>query len=363
MNTVFDKNKVVLGLSGGVDSAVAAYLLKQQGFEVFCVYLKNWTEPDENGVCPALRDREDAMRVAAKLDLPFQTVDYEKEYRDRVFAPFVEGLNNGINPNPDILCNPFVKFVALGAIADEIGAAFIATGHYARHENDKLLAGLDKEKDQSYFLSRITKEQLSRTIFPLGELTKIEVRAIACKIGLHVAGKEGTSGICFIGERNFENFMKDKVVSSPGLIIDTKGKVLGEHRGLPFYTVGQRHGFGCPSALRGTTAAAVGGEPYYVAKKDLAANTLVVARAFDPALFVNEIEVVDAHWINGNPIFPLNCSVRLRYRQPLQSCMVQLQSQNGHLKLIFKDPQKAVTPGQYAAFYDGDTCLGSAVIC
>ncbi len=358
---------VVLGLSGGVDSAVAAHLLKEQGYEVFCVYLKNWTEPDENGVCPALRDREDAMRIAAKLDLPFQTVDHEKEYRDRVFAPFIEGLNRGINPNPDVLCNPFVKFVALSAIADKIGAAFIATGHYARQENGKLLTGRDPEKDQSYFLSRLTKEQLSRTLFPIGELTKPEVRAIACQIGLHVAAKEGTSGICFIGERNFENFMKDKVVSAPGPIVDTEGKIVGEHRGLPFYTIGQRHGFGHltdadPSARLGTAAAAAGGEPYYVAQKIVATNTLVVARAYDPALFRNEIEAVEAHWITGEPVFPLECAVRLRYRQALQSCTVTLQSETARLRLAFKEDQKAVTPGQYAAFYAGDVCLGSAVI-
>ena len=350
MNNENSNNKVVLGLSGGVDSAVAAYLLKEQGYEVFCVYLKNWTEPDENGVCPALRDREDAMRIAAKLDLPFQTIDHEKEYRDLVFAPFVEGLNNGVNPNPDILCNPFVKFEALIAVADKLGAAFVATGHYARQQNGKLLVGLDAEKDQSYFLSRIYGEQLRRTIFPLGELTKTEVRAIACKAGIHVAAKEGTSGICFIGERNFENFMKDKVVSSPGPIIDTAGNVLGEHRGLPFYTVGQRHGFG-----------GGGGEPYYVAKKDLPKNTLVVARAYDPALFRKEIDVIEPHWIKNQPNFPLTCKVRLRYRQPLQSCKVVVVSDNS-LKVVFDEEQKAVTPGQYAAFYDGEICLGSAVI-
>jgi tRNA-specific 2-thiouridylase len=351
MNNELDRKKVVLGLSGGVDSAVAAHLLKEQGYEVFCVYLKNWTEPDEHGVCPALRDREDAMRVAAKLDLPFQTVDHEKEYRDRVFAPFIEGLNRGVNPNPDILCNPFVKFEALCAVADKLGAAFVATGHYARQENGKLLVGRDPEKDQSYFLSRITKDQIARTLFPIGELTKPEVRAIACQVGLHVAAKEGTSGICFIGERNFENFMKDKVVSAPGPIVDTDGKTLGEHRGLPFYTVGQRHGFG-----------GGGGEPQYVAKKIPETNTLVVARAYDPALFRNEIEASDAHWITAAPVFPLECAVRLRYRQPLQSCAVTLQSESGRLRLVFKDGQKAVTPGQYAAFYDGDICLGSAVI-
>ena len=351
MNITPINKKIVLGLSGGVDSAVAAYLLKEQGYEVFCVYLKNWTEPDENGVCPALRDREDAMRVAAKLDLPFQTVDYEKEYRDRVFAPFVDGLNRGVNPNPDILCNPFVKFEALLAVADKIGSDFVATGHYARQENGQLLVGRDPEKDQSYFLSRITGAQLSRTLFPVGELTKPEVRAIACQIGLHVAAKDGTSGICFIGERNFENFMKDKVVSSPGPIVDTEGNVMGEHRGLPFYTIGQRHGFG-----------GGGGEPYYVAKKDQAANTLVVARAFDPALFESAITVIEAHWINQTPVLPLNCQTRLRYRQPLQSCKVMAGENVGALTVEFSEKQKAVTPGQFAAFYDGDICLGSAII-
>lgn len=360
MNNEKDYKKVVLGLSGGVDSAVAAHLLKEQGYEVFCVYLKNWTEPDEHGVCPALRDREDAIRVAAKLDLSFQTVDYENEYRDRVFAPFVDGLNQGVNPNPDVLCNPLVKFEALVAIADKLGAAWIATGHYARVEakpsqsesrvSPHLLAGRDQAKDQSYFLSRITKDQLVRTIFPLGELTKPEVRAIACQAGLHVADKEGTSGICFIGERNFENFMKDKVVSAPGPIVDTDGQTLGEHRGLPFYTVGQRHGFG-----------GGGGEPYYVAKKDLANNTLVVARAYDPALFRASTMAIDQYWINSAPDMPFKCQVRLRYRQSLQSCTVTANGDDS-LNIVFDEPQKAVTPGQYAAFYDGDVCLGSAVL-
>lgn len=390
MNKKINNKKVILGLSGGVDSAVAAHLLREQGYEVFGVYLKNWTEKDEKGVCPAERDREDAMRVAAKLGISFSTVDYEKEYYDRVFAPFLEGLSNGINPNPDILCNPLVKFAALCAIADDLGAAHIATGHYARKVLDCALlrsnnnsysssavpetlrdevekryclaAGSDKEKDQSYFLSRITREQLTRTIFPIGELTKPQVREIARQIGLHVADKEGTSGICFIGERNFENFMKGRVLAAPGPIIDTVGNIVGEHRGLPFYTVGQRHGFGCLSTSLETAAGAAGGEPYYVAKKIVETNTLVVARAYDPALFRNEIEAIDAHWINDEPKFPLECLVRLRYRQNLQSCTVKIQSKTGRLHLIFKDGQKAVTPGQYVVFYDGDVCLGSAVI-
>jgi tRNA-uridine 2-sulfurtransferase len=392
-----DRNKkVVLGLSGGVDSAVAAYLLKEQGYEVFGVFLRNWTEKDEKGVCPAERDREDAMRVAAKLGIAFSTVDYEKEYRERVFAPFVAGLNAGINPNPDILCNPLVKFAALCAIADEIGAAWIATGHYARlgvgacssaraaelarhYEVSPTLkqssprasepapaiyylkVGIDKEKDQSYFLSRITQEQLARTIFPLGEMTKTQTRELARKIGLHLADKEGTSGICFIGERNFENFMKDKVAAAPGPILDTQGRVIGEHRGLPFYTVGQRHGFGYPSATLKATDKSAGGEPYYVAEKRVSDNALIVAPAYDSSLLRGEIFAVHSHWISGRPAFPLDCQSRLRYRQPLQSCKVWEEA-DGRLKIIFQSPQKAVTPGQYAVFYDGDICLGSATI-
>lgn len=364
------KGKVVLGLSGGVDSAIAAYLLKEQGYEVFGVFLKNWTEPDEKGVCPAERDREDAMRVAAKLGIAFATVDYERQYREKVFAPFLKGLAQGVNPNPDILCNPLVKFAALCAIADETGAAFVATGHYARKVLDSaslrsndiypsgvvekdgyfLAVGLDKEKDQSYFLSRLTQEQLAKTIFPLGEMTKKETRALAEKIGLHVAGKEGTSGICFIGERNFEEFLSGRVSASAGPVVDTAGKEVGTHRGLPFYTVGQRHGFG-----------GGGGEAWYIAEKRPPTNTLVVARAYDHGLFKDSIKASAAHWISGKPDFPLECEARLRYRQPLQSCTVI--AHNGDmLEVVFKEPQKAVTPGQYAAFYRGEICLGSAVI-
>jgi len=366
--------KVVVGLSGGVDSAVAAYLLKEQGYEVFGVFLKNWTETDEKGVCPAEADREDAMRVAAKLGIAFSTVNYEKEYRERVFAPFIEGLNAGVNPNPDVLCNPLVKFAALMAIADDVGAAYIATGHYARritpptppytkgrdvfnHSHNIregrvgycLASGSDKEKDQSYFLSRITQEQLARTIFPLGEMTKTQVRELARKIGLHVAQKEGTSGLCFIGKRNFEKFMTGRVKAEPGPIVLPDGKNIGEHRGLPFYSIGQRRGFGIG-----------GGEPYYVAEKLKETNTLVVAPAYDAALMSDETAAVDPHWISGEPTMPLSCQVRLRYRQPLQSCKVEYRSDG--LKIFFDRPQKAVTPGQFAVFYDKEICLGSVVI-
>jgi tRNA-specific 2-thiouridylase len=345
-----DIKKVVLGLSGGVDSAVAAHLLIEDGYEVYAVFLKNWTEKDDRGACPAERDREDAMRVAAKLGIPFTTVDYESEYRERVFAPLLDGLSRGRTPNPDILCNPLIKFEALCATADRIGAAYIATGHYARARDGRLLAGLDREKDQSYFLSRITGEQLARSLFPVGDLTKPQVRALARTLGLHVAGKESTSGICFIGERDFGSFMKGRVPAAPGPVVTMGGERIADHRGLAFYTVGQRHGFG-----------GGGGSAYYVAEKRLDTNTLVVAPAYDPSLFRDEASLVEPHWISGTPRLPLRCKARIRYRQPLQECIVSTTNEPC-LMIRFSDPQRAVTPGQYAAFYDGEALLGSAMI-
>jgi tRNA-uridine 2-sulfurtransferase len=374
-----DDKKVVLGLSGGVDSAVAAYLLKKEGYEVFGVFLRNWTEDDETGECTAKIDREDAMRVASKLGISFVTVDYEKEYRERVFSFLLKGLSEGLTPNPDILCNPLIKFEALSLIADQLGAKLIATGHYARkitlptlpyskggeesspplkvrggRRGYALGAGLDTEKDQSYFLSRITPDQLKRSLFPIGVYTKKQVREIAGEIGLHLAKKESTSGICFIGERNFVDFIKQRVPAEKGPIITTDGKVVGEHTGLPFYTIGQRHGFGHAKS---------GGIPYYVCEKRFKDNTLVIAPAYDNALFKKEITVVFPHWISGTPEFPLSCSCRIRYRQPLQDCKVlQKTGEKDKLKIVFNDAQRAATPGQYAVFYTGEICLGSAMI-
>jgi tRNA-uridine 2-sulfurtransferase len=350
--TELNGKKVVLGLSGGVDSAVAAHLLKEQGYEVLGVFLKNWTEDDETGNCTARVDREDAIRVAAKLGIAFLTVDYEKEYRERVFSFLLKGLEEGLTPNPDILCNPLVKFEALSAIADQVGAEWIATGHYARREGDKLLAGIDKEKDQSYFLSRITPGQLKRSLFPIGEYTKIQVRGLAKELGLHLAEKDSTSGICFIGERDFVDFIKARVPAKPGPVITADGKKIGEHEGLPFYTIGQRHGFG-----------GGGGVPHYVAEKRFKDNTLVVAPAYDESLFKTEITALYPHWLTKPPSLPMKCSCRIRYRQPLQECRVLPNSEEkDKLKVVFNSPQRAVTPGQYAVFYQGEVCLGSAMI-
>ncbi len=353
MNELDDK-KVVLGLSGGVDSAVAAYLLKKDGYDVSGVFLRNWTEDDETGVCTSKIDREDAMRVASKLGISFITLDYEKEYRERVFSFLLKGLSEGLTPNPDVLCNPLIKFEALSAIADKVGAKWIATGHYARRENEKLLAGIDKEKDQSYFLSRLTPDQLKRSLFPIGIYTKTQVREMAKEIGLHLAEKASTSGICFIGERNFVDFIRERVPAKKGPIITTDGKVVGEHTGLPFYTIGQRHGFGHAES---------GGIPYYVAQKRFKENTLVIAPAYDETLFKTEVTVIYPHWLVKTPELPLKCQCRIRYRQALVACQVLPNSEeNDKLKIVFNDSQRAVTPGQYAVFYDGDVCLGSAMI-
>jgi len=342
------QTKVVLGLSGGVDSAVAAHLLTEAGFDVHAVHLKNWTERDVHGVCPAERDRVDALRVAAILNIPCVTLDYEREYRERVFAPYLEGLGKGATPNPDMLCNPLVKFEALIVAADRIGAPFIATGHYARRDGSSILAAHDTEKDQSYFLSLLTSAQIERTIFPVGELSKREVRAIARDLGLPIAEKESTSGICFIGERDTARFLRGRVSAAPGPVVDTTGASVSEHCGLPFYTIGQRHGFG-----------GGGGMPYYVAEKRIETNTLVVAPAYDPSLFRKEVALADPLW-HQVVRFPLACRARIRYRQPLERCTVSDDGTGPHAR--FENPQRAVTPGQYAVFYAGDRLLGAARI-
>lgn len=405
--------RVVVGMSGGVDSSVSAALLQEAGYEVIGVFMKNWPPaPDSEGglklgnfnsaETPAARideeseygdgigaehaaqdysctwreDRRDAMRVAAILDIPFQTWDFSREYREAVVSYMIREYAEGRTPNPDVMCNKEIKFGLFYEKARALGADFVATGHYARvtcnkgHETSNephaacrlsLAAARDLNKDQSYFLWTLTKEHVKHALFPLGDLTKSEVRALAKKFGLPTAEKPDSQGICFVGEIDVPSFLRDHIPSSRGAVVTAAGKKVGEHDGVQFYTIGQRHGIGLG-----------GGIPYYVAGKDLATNTLVVAEGpYDKALFVRDLTAVDVNWISEEPEFPLSCLARIRYRQPLQACVVTPihanASTNSHetireyscsnsrkIRVTFREEQRAVTPGQSVVFYRED---------
>ncbi len=353
------KQKVFVGLSGGVDSSVAAFLLMRDGYEVTGVYMKNWSDEAADAAgeeCGWKLERRDAMRVAAHLDIPFLTYDLEAEYRERVFAYMIREYAEGRTPNPDVLCNNLVKFDVFleRALAD--GADMIATGHYARIGKGadgkvQLLAGTDLNKDQSYFLHRLNQEQLSRALFPIGHLEKPDVRRLAREAGLPTAEKKDSQGLCFIGKVDMKTFLAPHVAQRPGDIVDTAGAVIGRHEGIAPFTVGQRHGLGLG-----------GGEPAYVVDKQSATNTLVVARGEDPeALYRDVVMLDDMHWVSGTaPEAPFTCQARIRYRQPLQDVRVQW-SDDGY-DLVFTERQRAVSSGQFAVLYDGDICLGGGVI-
>jgi tRNA-uridine 2-sulfurtransferase len=353
------KKRVIVGMSGGVDSSVAAYLLKKEGYEVIGVFMKNWDDKNDDGVCTATEDFEDVKIVSNQLGIPYYSVNFEKEYWDNVFTYFMEELKLGRTPNPDVLCNSEIKFKAFIDFALSLDADYVATGHYARvnRENGEvtLLRGKDSNKDQSYFLSQLTSEQLSRVIFPLGELTKDEVRKIAKEIGLYTANKKDSTGICFIGERNFKSFLKNFLPAQPGEIRSINGEVLGQHDGLMYYTIGQRKGLGIGG--KGTP------EPWFVVDKDLENNVLIVAQGKDnPALFSNGIIATNLSFINGdNSPRSFTCTAKFRYRQEDQKVRVHVRPDNTAL-VEFEQPIKAVTPGQVAVFYDGDVCLGSGII-
>lgn len=353
------KKQVIVGMSGGVDSSVAAYLLKKEGYEVIGVFMKNWDDKNDDGVCTATEDFEDVKIVSNQLGIPYYSVNFEKEYWDNVFTYFMEELKLGRTPNPDVLCNSEIKFKAFIDFALSLDADYVATGHYARvnRENGEvtLLRGKDSNKDQSYFLSQLTSEQLSRVIFPLGELTKDEVRKIAKEIGLYTANKKDSTGICFIGERNFKSFLKNFLPAQPGEIRSINGEVLGQHDGLMYYTIGQRKGLGIGG--KGTP------EPWFVVDKDLENNVLIVAQGKDnPALFSNGIIATNLSFINGdNSPRAFTCTAKFRYRQEDQKVRVHVRPDNTAL-VEFEQPIKAVTPGQVAVFYDGDVCLGSGII-
>ncbi len=353
--------QVVVGMSGGVDSSVAAKRLVDRGCEVHGLFMKNWDEEGE-GPCPALVDARDAMDVAERLGIAFDVVDFTAEYRQRVFRHFLDEYAAGRTPNPDILCNSEIKFRAFLEHALALGAERIATGHYARieagPEGYRLLKGRDPAKDQSYFLHALDQYQLAHAEFPLGGLHKTEVRVMARAAGLANHAKKDSTGICFIGERHFRSFLARYLQAEPGDIRDLDGRLLGEHLGLVHYTIGQRQGLGIGGRQ------GLGGEPWYVAAKSRDENCLYVVQGRDhPWLYRRRLWTGPVNWIAGRaPAWPLVCRAKTRYRQLEQPCRVVPSGDGGEVEVVFESPQWAVTPGQSVVFYDGDRCLGGGVI-
>jgi tRNA-specific 2-thiouridylase len=348
---------IVVGLSGGVDSAVTAMLLKQQGHDVTAVFMKNWEEDDTSEHCTAEEDLKAARAVCDHLGLPLRTVNFSAEYWDRVFEYFLVEYRNGRTPNPDVLCNKEIKFRAFLDHARTLGADRIATGHYARVIEDNrgfhLGEARDTGKDQTYFLYTLGQEVLRHTLFPLGDLTKQDVRRLAAEAGLSNYNRKDSTGICFIGERDFKSFLARYLPAQPGEIRDLDGRRVGRHDGLMYYTIGQRQGLGIGGA----------GAPWYVVEKDLTQNVLLVVQGDDhPALASGWLTADDLHWVSGEPpVLPFHCAAKTRYRQPAQACI--LEPDHAHdLRVTFDSPQRAVTPGQAVVFYRNGECLGGGTI-
>ena len=351
---------VIVGMSGGVDSSVAALRLLEAGRSVEGLFMKNWDEDDGTEYCTAIADLEDAQRVAERLGIRLHTANFAAEYWDNVFEAFLAEYRAHRTPNPDVLCNREIKFQVFVEYAELLGAERIATGHYARlRRRDgrvELLRARDSGKDQTYFLHAVPGTQLGRCEFPLGDMTKDEVRAVARRAGFHNHGKKDSTGICFIGERRFADFLARYVASEPGAIESVEGETVGEHRGLSFYTLGQRQGLGIGGRAHGSAA------PWYVVGKDVDRNVLRVAQGHDhPALASDWLVVRTLHWVDRVPALPLRCTAKVRYRQTDQDASVSRRA-DGTLRVQFDAPQRAVTPGQWVCLYDGDVCLGGGVI-
>jgi tRNA-specific 2-thiouridylase len=352
--------RVVVGMSGGVDSSVAALLLKRAGYDVVGLFMKNWEDDDDDAYCSTRQDLVDAAAAADVIGIDLEAVNFSAEYKDRVFAEFLREYSAGRTPNPDVLCNAEIKFKAFLDHAMRLGASRIATGHYARittaNEKSSLLRGRDGTKDQSYFLHRLTQAQLARVMFPLGELDKPEVRRLALQAGLPNHAKKDSTGICFIGERPFREFLNRYLPKVPGPIVDEKGRRLGEHIGLAFYTIGQRKGIGVGGKSGGP------GTPWYVAQKRLESNELVVVQGHDhPLLLRRQLEAADPAWVSGAAPQEGVLSAKTRYRQADAPCTLERVRQ-GEIRVDFASPQWAVTPGQSVVLYDREVCLGGAFI-
>ncbi len=349
---------VVIGMSGGVDSSVAALLLKQQGYRVLGLFMKNWEEKNEHGQCTSAQDYEDVARVCHVLDIPYYTVNFAKEYWDSVFSDCIEGFKKGYTPNPDILCNREIKFKALFNKAKELGGDYLATGHYCRVGEKEglyqLLKGSDPGKDQSYFLYTIKSAILSQVLFPIGHLPKSQVRELARQAGLPTSEKKDSTGICFIGERDFKQFLGQYIDFKPGYFETMQGSIVGTHDGAPFYTIGQRKGLGIGGP----------GDAWFVVGKDMERNVVFVEQGANNAqLFTSQLCATDFSWVSplGQPPLPYACLSKIRYRQEDKPCTIE-SMEEGRALIRFPEPQRAVTPSQSIVFYDGDVCLGGGVI-
>ena len=347
--------KVFVGLSGGVDSSVAALLLKQQGYEVVGVYMKNWSQDLPGMKCPWKEDYQDAKRVAVQLSIDFKMYDFQKEYRHKVVDYMLDEFKAGRTPNPDIMCNQEVKFKLFLETALDDGADLIATGHYARTKNGRLLMAKDQNKDQTYFLYRVSNEALGKSLFPLGDLTKPAVRELAKKAGLITADKKESMGICFVGKVSIKEFLRQFVKTKPGVIVDQHGKVIGEHDGAVFYTIGQRHGLNTG-----------GGLPFYVTGKDMKKNEVYVTTDLqDEKLWSREVRLDEVYWINGEPQISnlkSQISVRLRHRAKLIKIKKLDLLSNSKVSAELDEEVRALTPGQSAVFYSGDVCLSGGIV-
>lgn len=348
---------VVVGLSGGVDSSVAAYLLKQQGYKVIGLFMKNWEEKDENGVCTSEADYKDVELVCEKIGIPYYTIDFVKEYWDNVFVHFLKEFEMGFTPNPDILCNREIKFKVFYEQAMKMGADFLATGHYCQTVDGKLLRAVDINKDQTYFLYAINENVLKNVLFPIGNLKKTEVRRIAKELGLSTAEKKDSTGICFIGERNFREFLGKYLKENPGKFMTPEGNVVGEHRGAVFYTIGQRKGLGIGGMKESS------GESWFVHSKDVEKNIVYVGQGENhPGLFAFALTATEISWIGAPPkSLPHTCTSKIRYRQTDQPCTIT-KMEGDRLWVEFHQAERAITPRQSIVFYQGEVCLGGAMI-
>ena len=349
--------RVVIGMSGGVDSSVAALLLKEQGYDVIGIFMKNWDDTDEFGVCTATEDFDDVVRVCNQLDIPYYSVNFEKQYWDKVFTYFLDEYKAGRTPNPDVVCNKEIKFKAFLDHALDLGADYVATGHYAqvreRSGHYEMLRGIDENKDQTYFLNQLTEDVLKRVMFPLGHMDKSEVREIAKEHHLVTASKKDSTGICFIGERNFKEFLSEYLPAQPGEMRTLNGEWKGRHDGLMYYTIGQRQGLGIGGP----------GDPWFVIGKNLDENILYVEQGFsNDYLYSDSLLAIDINWINPVRVEKtFTCTAKFRYRQKDSDVTVTLLENNQAL-VTFDESQRAITPGQAVVFYDGEVCLGGGTI-